>query len=293
MPVKRKLIMCGAVLALGASAAMAQVPPAPFDAAHVGLIHWNPYMVWLTTDPAHPFPYVDLPVSSISPTDNVAGNPSKAMEDLVGDATHPTAYWAIEYGDDWGMAPTIMFRMRVDGEPDRGSVWTVLLNTNPTQDRIADHAMVLDTTYNPKTGPQQVEGWAMSGGSPANYFHDFHFDGMETSVTTQSEQWMLKSPAGSYIDGDGKGAAEQDWFVSMAMPLSTFLSYTGLEWGDSFKIAMATSEEDSRLNKDLPDYGANYTWDVIVIPEPFSAMGLCALLSSAVLVRSRRNRGSP
>ncbi len=283
---KRKLISGFVALGLAAPAAMAAMPI-------WSNIVWNPYM--LTDSAGKRIPYVDLPQAA-GAADNVKGNPSELYEDLVGDPDTadygtvnyhpiPTAYWAIQDGN-------ILFRMRVDAEPQRKDVWTVLLNTNPYVDRIADYAMVLDTTNLPAVDPQHVEIWEMLKGGPADDWKNITFGAAQgVPLLTQSGEWMLKSLADSYIDGDGKWQAEQDWFVSMAMPLTDFMTYTHTTYGSPIKIAFGTSTNPSDLNKDLPDYGATYTWDVIVIPEPFSAMGLCALLSAAAIGRPRRRHG--
>jgi hypothetical protein len=228
--------------------------------------------------------YVDV-VNNTGTGDVYATPPHPDNLDLVGgiDANSAgpfvTGYW---YTDD----VDLMFRMRVDGNPDIGRfgaqhVWIVFLNTDDDDD--VDWALSLDN---------QVDGQvelvpAVSGGpTTANPWNPVVLGDTPHTGVSPLSTWsrFLSATAvdGSEFDGD------EDFFVDLAFPMATFLSMTGLAPADPIGMALATSADHVNINKDLPDYTS---WgDPPVIPEPATLILLAAGLP--LLLRIRRKAGA-
>jgi len=228
-------------------------------------------------------PYVDV-VHNTGTGDVYATPPNPDELDLVGgiDANNagpfPTGFW---YSD----GTDLMFRMRVDGDPDKGqfgsqSVWTVFLNTD--DDDEIDWAISLDNNSDSQVelipavsgGPTTANPWnpVVLGGTPHNGV---------SPLSTWSRFGSATAVDGSEFDGD------EDFFVDMAFPMATFLSTTGLAPADPIGMALATSTNHININKDLPDYDS---WgQPPLIPEPATLILLAAGLP--LLLRLRRKAG--
>lgn len=182
------------------------------------------------------------------------GTPPQGPVDIVGgidqsgNGPFAAGFWSQNAED-------LMFRMRVDTNPGVGGqfVWTALLNTDA--DSAVDWAVQLDLS-----GDNQVElVQALSGGPDngwdvilANPAHTIGYDPDEYSRFVNASGSLDAPYTGSQFHGPGP--ATDDWFVDIAVPLSTFTETTGWEPGDPLGIAFSTSSTHVLSNKDRPDY---------------------------------------
>jgi len=224
------------------------------------------------------------------PTDNASTPPAPAVVDILGDATYPTAYWSIDNDN-------IMFRVRVDGNPNIADqyVWSALLNT--VGDVTTDYVLQLDLGND-----NQVEMATATGGSP--------LDGVPAGDTPWSEVAMPDTVAAPHVPpteglapdydptdwynyelsdsdfggADGDAGPSADYFIDFAMDLDTFYAVTGLADGQNFQVAFASSANHENSNKDLPDGGWS---DVITVPEP-TALALLAIGCAVLGFRRRK-----
>jgi len=157
--------------------------------------------------------------------------------------------------------------MRVDTDPSVGGqfVWTALLNMDGDSD--VDWAVQLDLS-----GDNQVELVEAISGGPANGWdviladgpHGIGFDAAAYSRFVNASGALNPPYTGSQFHGPGP--ANDDWFVDIAVPLTTFTATTGWEPGDPLGIAFSTSSTHTLDNKDRPDYG---DWgDMPAVPAP-------------------------
>jgi hypothetical protein len=178
----------------------------------------------------------------------------------------------------------MMFRMRVDNPiaavPQ--SVWSILIDTNQTAE--IDWVLQLDQKNDGQVEFVQAVAGTTDYLNPAKYLED---------VTPHNDAWAIadyvrKDQNATAITGSQfhQNGGDDDYFVDIAMPISTFFSISGATYTTPIRIALGTSQDDQSLNKDRPD-AAGYLSDPILIPEP-DALILIGVGGALGFLRRRR-----
>ena len=211
---------------------------------------------------------------------NYSAPPNPEYTDIVGGLDSTLAgpfaggFWAMD-------AATIYFRIRVDNAPSANpqTVWQVLLNTDG--DDYLDWAIQLDLSSD--NAVELAENVAVLAGGPSDDWAGVDLDAA-SQVSAGTPATDFYRFVNATIETGSKfhtSLGDDDFFIDIAYPKSTFETATGLAFSDTFGVAFSTSASHTVINKDLPDTG----WGAI--PEP-SVLLLSLLASGAALTRRKR-----
>jgi len=191
-----------------------------------------------------------------APGGDPAGDESPSSADLVGDASHPAAYYAYD-------AKYLYFRYRLDSDPtSKGgfveNIWSALMQVpsgNPRQYQY-------EIAVNGKS--DSLELWANTSAKDLSFSPNFN-DGAEVRVFAQG----VNAANGSTVNatplvravptGDGSAfGGTPDYFLDFAMPINVLVANGVIaDAGDlaSSLFAPATSSNVNSFNKDHFDCG--------------------------------------
>lgn len=185
-----------------------------------------------------------------SPLTDPLGDVSPSWTDVVGSDTYAAGYWYLadggtpDKGDD-----ELLFRMRLDDyKANPQVVWQFLLDTDADGD--IDWSLQVDLS-----GSEQVELVEATVGGPT--FGDLDFSATPAWMNATAGYTRFTDTAtgdGSDLGGDG-----YDVFLDVGISWADFATATGMEMGDPFAIAIATSTSHSGSNKDIPMDGGGDT----------------------------------
>lgn len=222
--------------------------------------------------------------------DDAMGDENPVSTDLVGGSdgtgTFSAGFFVHSEDDD-----QLALRMRLnDDGAGIHNVWQFLFETDGDVTTV-DWVLEVRQTGNPSD--RQVIFAESTGGGPT--FNDVSFSST-ASWTGSLADWSRWGTAtdGSSFDSD------PDFFLDVAIPLSTFRGITGLTLNDGFRMALSTSTSHTQITKDIPlDLSQTeqvaFAWsDLAAIPEPgtgvTTALGLVALAARSRAARARRQR---
>jgi hypothetical protein len=206
--------------------------------------------------------------------------PTPDTIDIRGDSTYAAGYWAHD-----GVNGYIFFRMRLDEKPSSlTSVWQFLLDTD--SDSGIDWIVQLD-----ESGDNRVE--LVATATEGSTFKDVTLSSTVSWNGATSTYAKFTDPTGDGSSFDG----DNDTFLDLAVPWSSFSSATGLSTSSSFRIALSSSTTHSGINKDFPlglgsgSSVADGFSDVINgVPEPGTWVLFAAGLALLILSRRARRR---
>jgi hypothetical protein len=245
-------------------AAAAVVVAAP---ANGGLIHWP-----VADGLWHP-----LMVGGAVYTDD-AGDVSPKCVDVVGTAAAPAGLWFLYDGGTSDQADDeLMFRLRLSQGATNGHdypgnlghyVWQVIFDVDG--DDLIDWSLQVDNS-----GDNEVELLQAIVGGPT--FGDVVLSSTQTWSGSLTDHSRLVDPTG---DGQHVGSGTDDAFLDFGIGWADFSAATGLEQDDMFSVGLATSTSHSTNNKDNPPDLPTGLADVVLVPEPDTAvmLGLAFLL---------------
>ena len=197
-----------------------------------------------------------------APLSDVEEDVVRSRTDLVGDATDPAGFWAI---DD----EALFFRMRINGDPcltgySKGGCklldaegWGVVLSTDGNTDNFEAIVALYENggvlALHPNT--DGTSGW------------DDDFD----ATADWSVGYPVISEEARVLEAGSTFTADADYFIDLRVPLVELESTLGSDFGASVQVALVTERDfsiltDSSLSEDLAgaDNSKTPTLDAVI-----------------------------